>query len=545
MDAGAVLMVTQPSSRAARGLYEPARPRSSRRPGVCLVEGYGVSVAVRHGRLIVRDGLPGERRERVIGRVRPGFGRLVMLGHAGAVTLEALRWLADVGISFTQIDRDGRLIATSTPTPGDARLRRAQALAVATPAGLEVSRWLLEQKLAGQQQLLDELTDDPAIQTAFQTASETLSRATSVGEMVAAERDAAHVYWSAWAPLPVRLAAADARRLPEHWQRFGQRTSPFTGGPRFAATPGNALLNYAYAILEAETRIACLTVGLDPTLGVIHADYGTRDSLALDLMEPVRPHVDRHILDLVRTTTFRYADVFETRRGGCRILPPITRQLAQAAPWLAQLVAPIAEQAAHLFQQYAGNTVIQPTPLTQANRRADRARRYNRPPQPTVVTQPPKPERRCKRCGGPLPHRDRTYCDTCLPHFQHDHYQALAATAQIRAREQREQGADSSHGGAAGKRRSATQGRRQAELRDWNASNSDTESDPEWFRCEVVPRLHNVSLTTLARATGLTPGYLSQVRRGLKTPHPRHWANLAAATKHATGSPRVGSSYDL
>ena len=153
----------------------------------------------------------------------------------------------------------------------------------------------------------------------------------------------------------MRFSAADARRLPEHWQHFGQRTSPFTGGPRFAANPGNALLNYAYAMLEAETRIACLTVGLDPTLGVVHADYGTRDSFALDLMEPIRPHVDRHILDLLRTTTFRFADFFETRRGGCRLLPPTTRQLADATPWLAQLVAPVAEQAARLFQEHAGN----------------------------------------------------------------------------------------------------------------------------------------------------------------------------------------------
>jgi CRISPR associated protein Cas1 len=155
-------MAARQSSRSANSIhYEPAPPRTSRRPGVCLVEGYGVSVAVRHGRLVVRDGLPGERRERIIPRVQPGFGRLVMLGHAGTVTLEALRWLTDIGISFTQIDRDGRLIATSTAAPGDARLRRAQALAVATPAGLAVSSWLLEQKLAGQQQLLAELTDDP------------------------------------------------------------------------------------------------------------------------------------------------------------------------------------------------------------------------------------------------------------------------------------------------------------------------------------------------------------------------------------------------
>lgn len=48
---------------------------------------------------------------------------------------------------------------------------------------------------------------------------------------------------------------------------------------------------YLYPILESEARIACLTLGLDPGLGIWHADYRSRDSFALDLMEAVRPDV--------------------------------------------------------------------------------------------------------------------------------------------------------------------------------------------------------------------------------------------------------------
>ncbi len=42
------------------------------------------------------------------------------------------------------------------------------------------------------------------------------------------------------------------------------------------------MLNYLYAILEAETRIVAFAMGLDPALGVIHADRPHRDSLACD-----------------------------------------------------------------------------------------------------------------------------------------------------------------------------------------------------------------------------------------------------------------------
>src|SRR6516225_9774226 len=109
------------------------------RGGVCVVEGYGVRVYVQHGRLNIEDGFPGERRERSYSRVKPGIGRLVLLGHAGTITLEAFRWLADVGISLIQIDADGRLLTTSAPTGSDARLRRAQALAITNPTGLHVA----------------------------------------------------------------------------------------------------------------------------------------------------------------------------------------------------------------------------------------------------------------------------------------------------------------------------------------------------------------------------------------------------------------------
>ena len=104
----------------------------------------------------------------------------------------------------------------------------------------------------------------------------------------------------AWSDVPVRFSPRDRRRVPEHWHNFGQRHSPLTRAPRLAVNPGNALLNYLYALLEAEARIACLTFGLSPTLGVVHADLRSRDAFCLDLMEAVRQAVDAYVLSLLR-----------------------------------------------------------------------------------------------------------------------------------------------------------------------------------------------------------------------------------------------------
>jgi len=64
-------------------------------------------------------------------------------------------------------------------------------------------------------------------------------------------------------------------RIPEHLHTFGRRTSPRTSSLRTASNLANAILNYFYAILEAETRIALLAVGLDPGLGIVHAERRT------------------------------------------------------------------------------------------------------------------------------------------------------------------------------------------------------------------------------------------------------------------------------
>ena len=77
--------------------------------------------------------------------------------------------------------------------------------------------------------------------------------------------------------------------MPEHWRSFGARISLVTGSARLAANPPNAILNYLYALLESEARRAAASLGLDPGLGVLHVDASNRDSLALDILEPIRP----------------------------------------------------------------------------------------------------------------------------------------------------------------------------------------------------------------------------------------------------------------
>lgn len=63
------------------------------------------------------------------------------------------------------------------------------------------------------------------------------------------------------------------------------------------------------------------------------------------------------------------------------------------------------------------------------------------------------------------------------------------------------------------------------EIRQWDTAHGG-QADPEVFRREILPGLEGVSLNAMAKATGLSAGYCSFVRRGLKIPHRRHWESL-------------------
>lgn len=64
--------------------------------------------------------------------------------------------------------------------------------------------------------------------------------------------------------------------------------------------PVNALLSFAYSLLASETAAALEGVGLDSYVGFLHRDRPGRTSLALDVMEELRPTIaDRFVLKII------------------------------------------------------------------------------------------------------------------------------------------------------------------------------------------------------------------------------------------------------
>jgi len=198
------------------------------------------------------------------------------------------------------LDRDGSVLATTGPVrSSDSKLRRAQSLSLSNGTALRIARELIQGKLVGQEQAArHKLLDSSTADTIARFKAE-LPQADCISTIRLIESQAARAYWSAWSTLPINFPKTDLPRVPEHWRSFGARVSPLTGSPRLAANPPNAILNYLYCVLESEARLAAAALGLDPGLGVLHVDTPARDSLACDLMEPVRPLVDAYLLDWI------------------------------------------------------------------------------------------------------------------------------------------------------------------------------------------------------------------------------------------------------
>jgi hypothetical protein len=326
------------------------------------------------------------------------------------------------------------------------------------------------------------------------------------------EAHAALVYWGCWRSLPVMFPKADLARVPKHWRTFGSRISPLTGSPRLSVNPPNAILNYLYALVEAEARLAAVAMGLDPGLGVYHADMNARDSLACDLMEPIRPRVDAFVLDWLMRQPFRREWFFEQRNGNCRLMGSFAQRLSQTAPTWAQALAPIAEgvvKALWSTAKSASGPSRPATRLTQQHRReaTGGSMRSVQPPQ--------SPPRVCRSCGGPKP-KGEEHCAKCAAPGWSEHMRSVAAKGRL-----------VSHTPSAQARRVTARRRNVLAEAAWKPSDQPAWLTERVYVEQIQPRLTTISGSRLAAALGVSKPYAADIRTGRRRPHPRHWQTLA------------------
>lgn len=102
-------------------------------------------------------------------------------------------------------------------------------------------------------------------------------------------------------PLPLaeagpRIMAMEAAVARQYWQALAQHLPAEYDfekrNRRPAQDPFNASLNYYYGMLYTIVETALFAAGLDPHLGLLHADEYNKPVLAFDFIEPFRPWAD-------------------------------------------------------------------------------------------------------------------------------------------------------------------------------------------------------------------------------------------------------------
>lgn len=82
----------------------------------------------------------------------------------------------------------------------------------------------------------------------------------------------------------------------------------------------NALLSFLYTLLAHDVKAALETVGLDPQVGFMHLERPGRASLALDIMEELRPYiVDRATINMINNKQVSISDFLIKENGSVLI----------------------------------------------------------------------------------------------------------------------------------------------------------------------------------------------------------------------------------
>ena len=152
----------------------------------------------------------------------------------------------------------------------------------------------------------------------------------TVDELRMLEAHSASAYFRAWRATSLVWRASARHPIPDEWRTIGPRSSRLQlTGNRSAAHPVNAILNYAYAVLQSEVQIKAVADGYDPMLGIMHYERDGAPAFVFDMMEPERPKVDRAVLAFLRTEALHPADFTIREDGVVRLNPELAKGVAQ------------------------------------------------------------------------------------------------------------------------------------------------------------------------------------------------------------------------
>ena len=256
-------------------------------------------------------------KEKEVGRIPlHNLEGIVSFGYRG--TSPALMGAcADRNISLCYVTPNGKFLARVTGSvKGNVVLRKKQyEVSMNETDSLEISKNCIIGKIYNARWVLERATRDHSMQIdteKVKSASKMLKDAAirvqksqSKDQLRGYEGEAASVYFSVFDELIL------------------QQKKDFVFSDRNRRPPTdnvNAMLSFVYTLLTNNIASALETVGLDPYVGMMHTDRPGRASLALDMIEELRPVLaDRFVLSLINKKVVNVKDFIKKENGAVLI----------------------------------------------------------------------------------------------------------------------------------------------------------------------------------------------------------------------------------
>lgn len=218
---------------------------------------------------------------------------IVAFGYMGA-SPGLMKLCVDNQVSLCFLSPSGRFISrVQGPTKGNVLLRTKQyRLAEDKTFSLHISRLFVAAKIQNYRNILRRFIRDNGENVSVSKASDALERskkeamrAVGFDQLRGIEGDAANSYFEIFSHLILHQK--------NDFIFKGRNRRP----PKDAV---NAMLYFVYTLIANDVASALETVGLDPYVGFLHTLRPGRTSLALDMMEELRPYLgDRLVLSLI------------------------------------------------------------------------------------------------------------------------------------------------------------------------------------------------------------------------------------------------------
>ncbi len=301
-----------------------------------LITGFGTSINVDKRKLIITNRLKGTRLEFYPHKIN--HDGIIIDGHTGNITFEAMRWLSKHNINLTLLNWNGQLLANvmpEQPKSGKLRIKQYQKYLDSTDR-FEIALKMMQAKVEHSLNLLEELSkfyesvDIISIRKSVEKEdlvlldimrnSEKQDISKSIKQLMTYEGRIARIYHD-------NLTAIFHQLSPEF--HFTGRKNKTNSRNYNASDEINALLNYGYAILESEIRKSINTIGLDYSIGFLHEINQSRTPLVYDIQELFRWLMDISVIQLLEEKKIKKSDFIITENYYTRLDEDVAKLLIE------------------------------------------------------------------------------------------------------------------------------------------------------------------------------------------------------------------------